>query len=156
MAFSLPNVEFSSVTWSSAESATEPGNAARYGSVSISFTVQGPEDPNYTLSSAVTYWLPEDTPNYLVAYQRCYEYLKNSMNLSPDQLDQLEQWNQHIVQEINSVCEKAGLPAPDLNANDWSINAPFFDEYATKTGSYQGVFSLALGDVPTPGPESGF
>lgn len=144
MAITLPNVKFSSITWMSAESAAEPGNAMSNGMCAISFTVQGPEDPNYVLSASVTYWPPADAPSYLVAYQRCYEHLKNSVNLSPDQLDQLQQWNQRIVQEVNTLCAQAGLPAPDLGQNDWSINAPFFDEYATKTGSGQGTFNLNL------------
>lgn len=140
----LPNVKLSSISWYSAESAAEPGNAMSNGMCGISFTVQGPEDPNFTIQASDTYWLPEDAPSYLVAYQRCYEHLKNSVNLSPDQLDQLEQWNQRIVDEVNTLCAQAGLPAPDLNANDWSINAPFFNEYATKTGSGQGMFNLNL------------
>ena len=144
MEINLPNVKFSSISWMSAESAAEPGNAMSNGMCGISFTVQGPEDPNFTIQASDTYWLPEDAPSYLVAYQRCYEHLKNSVNLSPDQLDQLEQWNQRIVQEVNTLCAQAGLPAPDLNANDWSINAPFFNEYATKTGSGQGTFILNL------------
>lgn len=144
MAITLPNVKFSSITWMSAEAAAEPGNAMSYGVCSISFTVQGPEDPNFTIQASDTYWIPEEAPSYLVAYQRCYEHLKNSVNLSPDQLDQLEQWNQRIVDEVNTLCAQAGLPAPDLNQNDWSMNAPFFDEYATKTGSGQGMFNLDL------------
>lgn len=144
MAITLPNVKLSNIMWVSAELATESRNAMSYGMCEISFTVQGPEDPNFTIQTSDTYWIPEQAPSYLVAYQRCYEYLKNSMNLSPDQLDQLEQWNQRIVDEVNELCAQAGLPAPDLNANDWSINAPFFNEYATKIGSGQGVFNLNL------------
>ena len=144
MAITLPNMKLSNISWYSAESAAEYGNAMSYGMCGISFTMQGPEEPHFTIQSSDTYWLPEDTPSYLVAYQRCYEHLKNSMNLSPDQLDQLEQWNQRIVDEVNDLCAQAGLPAPDLNANDWSINAPFFNEYATKTGSGQGIFNLNL------------
>ena len=144
MAFTLPNVRLAEITWSAADMAVEAGNDTSYGAVSINFTVQGPEDPNMVLSSTVTYWLPEDTPSYLVAYQRCYEYLKNSLNLSPDQLDQLEQWNQRIVGEVNTAWTKAGLTAPDLTANDWSMSAPFFTTYQNKTGVMTGQFDLIL------------
>lgn len=158
MEFRLPNMKLSNISWYSAESATEPGNAMSYGMCSISFTVQGPEDPNFIIQASDTYWLPGEAPSYLVAYQRCYEHLKNSVNLSPDQLDQLEQWNQRIVDEVNTLCAQAGLPAPDLTQNDWSINAPFFDEYAVKTGSGQGMFNLILdknGVVPNQPAEAG-
>ena len=157
MAITLPNVEFSSVMWNAADTMVEPGNDTSYGCCGIAFTVQGPEDPNFVIQAAETYWLPEDTPSYLEAYQRCYEHLKNSVNLSPDQLDQLEQWNQKIVQEVNNAWTEAGLPAPDLNANDWSMSAPFFTTYATKVGEASGGFTLQLGDSHMPeGPGSGF
>lgn len=155
MTFKLPNVEFSSIGWYSNTAAGGTNGGLSYGMCGLNITVQGPEDPNFIISGSVSYDLPEDTPSYLVAYQRCYEHLKNSMNLSPDQLDQLEQWNQRIVDEVNSFCAKAGLPAPDLTANDWSDSAPFLNEYAVKTGSYQGCFQLGFGDAPSE-PESGF
>lgn len=144
MAITLLNVQFSRVTWMAANTAVEPGNSTSYGSCGISFTVQGPENPNFALQASVTYWLPADTPSYLVAYQRCYEQLKNSLSLSPDQLDQLEQWNQRIVQEVNTAWSGAGLPAPDLTANDWSMSAPFFTTYQNKMGVMTGEFELML------------
>ena len=161
MAITLPNVQLSSVSWEAADMAVEPGNSTSYGCCGITFTVQGPEDPNFTLQATVTYWLPEDTPSYLVAYQRCYEKLKASLNLSPDQLDQLDQWNQRIVQEVNTAWTEAGLTAPDLNATDWSMSAPFFNTYQNKMGVATGQFELTLdanGVVPEHRPtgDSGF
>ena len=147
MAFSLPNVQFSSITWMAADMAVEPGNSTSYGNCGITLTIQGPEDPNFVYGPSITYWLPEDTPSYLVAYQRCYEHLKNSVNLSPDQMDQFEQWNQRIVEEVNAAWAAAGLPAPDLNGNDWSMNAPFFTTYANKMGIRTGQFELELGNT---------
>lgn len=157
MAITLPNVEFSSVMWNAADTMVEPGNSTSNGCCGINLTVQGPEDPNFVLQASVTYWLPDNTPGYLVAYQRCYEHLKNTLNLSPDQLDQLEQWNQRIVHEVNTAWAQAGLPAPDLTQNDWSMNAPFFTTYANKIGEASGGFTLQLGDSYMPeSPGSGF
>lgn len=144
MATTLPIVRDFDVTWVSAEMAAESNNSTSYGSVGISLVVQGPENPNFVNAPSVTYWLPEDTPNYLVAYQQAYEYLKKSTNFTPDQLDQLEYWNQKIVEEVNTVWTQAGLPAPDLTQNDWSMSAPFFTTYQNKQGVMTGQFDLMM------------
>ena len=144
MAFTLPNVKTFTVDWWAGGSESGPG---QYGSLVIALIIQGPENPNMQLQASVQYYLPEETPalSYLEAYQKAYQYLYDTLNLSPDQADQYEQWNQRIVDEVNQAWEAAGLPAPDLNANDWSPSASFFTTYANKTGGISGCFEINLG-----------
>lgn len=155
MAFSLPNVKTITVSWFSGGSEPGPG---QYGSLTISLIIQGPEKPNMLLQANVQYYLPEEKPalSYLEAYQKAYQYLYETLNLSPDQADQYEQWNQRIVDEVNSEWTEAGLPAPDMNANDWSPSASFFTTYANKVGEGTGQFTLNLGSTGEGGYSSGF
>ena len=143
MAFSLPNIKTFSVTWW--PGGTQPG-PGQYGGLVISLIIQGPENPNMQLQASNQYSLPEETPalTYLEAYQKAYQYLYDTLNLSPDQADQYEQWNQRIIPEINQVCEAAGYSAPDLNGNDWSDTAPLFSDYPN-LGAGSGQFSINLG-----------
>lgn len=155
MAFTLPNVKTITVSWYPGGSQPGPG---QYGSLALSLIIQGPENPNMQLQASNQYYLPEETPalTYLEAYQKAYQYLYDTLNLSPDQADQYEQWNQRIVDEVNSEWESAGLSAPDLNANDWSPSASFFTTYANKVGEGAGQFTLNLGFTGEVEGSSGF
>lgn len=110
------------------------------------------------LQASVQYYLPEETPalSYLEAYQKAYQYLYKTLNLSPDQADQYEQWNQRIVDEVNAAWTQAGLPAPDLDANDWSPSASFFTTYADKVGEGAGQYTINLGFSGEVEASSGF
>ena len=155
MAFTLPNVKTITVGWYPGGSQPGPG---QYGILVISLIIQGPENPNMQLQASVQYYLPAETPalSYLEAYQKAYQYLYDTLNLSPDQADQYEQWNQRIVDDVNTAWTEAGLPAPDMTANDWSPSAPFFTTYANKVGEGAGQFELNLGFTGEVEGGSGF
>lgn len=143
MAFSLSNIKTFGVTWW--PGGTQPG-PGQYGNIAMALIIQGPENPAMQMQASVQYYLPEETPalSYLEAYQQAYQHLFNSLNLTPDQADQYEQWNQRIIPEINQMCEAAGYSAPDLNGNDWSSTAPLFSDYPN-LGAGSGQFSINLG-----------
>ena len=140
MDFTLPNVEMSSISWNAASSDMP-------GFIRITLIIQGMGEKNVTLECGAQYTLSGATPalSYLEAYQKAYQYLHETLNLRPDEEDQFDQWNQRIVQQVNAYWTQMGLPAPDLNQNDWSAAAPFFTQVANKTGSTPGSFTLPLG-----------
>lgn len=138
------NVRLNTIVWNAA-SENNPGY------VGMMLIIQGPEDMNYRLQATMTYMLPSwgPLPTYMVAYQQCYERLKHTLRLWPDQRDQFEHWHQQIISEINNRWTEAGKPLPDLNSNDWSSTAPFFN-LNSGAGVVGGQFGLILGEEENP------